>query len=420
MKAIIMAGGMGTRVSGVDPDLPKPMLPILDKPILSYQIEQLKNNGIRDITLVIGYLGHIIRGYFGDGAWMGVNIDYIEESFPLGTAGALFYLKEQLTEDFLLINGDILFDVDFCRFRAAHHIYGGEATILTHPNDHPYDSGVIVADTNGRVFQWLHKEDKRLWYKNRSNAGLHMLSPSVLGRFTEPRKTDLDRDVLRPMIADGGLFVYDSPEYVKDMGTPRRLIEAKTDVLAGKPLLRNLKNRQRAFFLDRDGTINKHVGFLADIHDFELIDGTAEAIKKINESGYLAIVITNQPVIARGDITWAELLEIHNKMETLLGREGAYLDDIFVCPHHPARGFPGERLEYKIDCDCRKPKPGLFVEAAEKYNIDLSASFMIGDSDSDMDAGNVVGCTVLRVSKSYTLAMLMRRWQCGAFQPSER
>ena len=122
-------------------------------------------------------------------------------------------------------------------------------------------------------------------------------------------------------------------------------------------------------FLDRDGTINKYVGFLRNIDEFELVDGVADAIKKINTSGYLAIVVTNQPVIARSEVSFEELEEIHNKMETLLGKEGAYLDAIYFCPHHPHKGYEGERPELKFDCDCRKPKPGMLLNAARKSHL---------------------------------------------------
>ena len=160
-----------------------------------------------------------------------------------------------------------------------------------------------------------------------------------------------------------------------------------------------------AVVLDRVGTINKYVGFLRNIDDFELIDGVSDAIKKINQSGYLAIVVTNQPVIARGEVSWEELNEIHKKMATLLGKDGAYVDAIYICPHHPDKGFEGERPEYKIDCDCRKPKPGLLLQAAKDYNIDLSQSIMIGDSDRDVEAGKAAGCKSVKIeqNKSYEI-----------------
>lgn len=408
MKIVIMAGGKGTRIASINSEVPKPMIPILNKPILEYQIDCFRNQGFADIILVVGHLGSVIKDYFGDGSKISaatgksfdVHIKYIEEKEPLGTAGALYLLKEELTEDFLLVNGDVIFDVDIRKFYKFHRDKGGLATLFTHPNNHPYDSGIILADSNEKVTNWLHKEDKRLWYKNRVNAGLHMFSVNILKVFKELKKIDLDREVLKPLIPSGELFVYDSPEYVKDMGTPDRFYSVIEDIKTGKVKAKNLLHKQRAVFLDRDGTINKYVGFLKNINDLELIDGVDEAIKKINEKGYLAIVVTNQPVIARGEVSLQELEEIHNKMETLLGESGAYIDDIFFCPHHPDKGFDGERPEYKIICDCRKPGSGMLLNAAKKYNIDLSKSWMVGDSESDMKAGINAGCSVALIGKS--------------------
>lgn len=403
MWAVIMAGGKGTRVASVDSGIPKPLLPVNGIPVLQRQIECLKRQGITHIIIAIGHLGEQIQNFLGTGEAFGVEIRYIQEEVPLGTAGALFFLKNQICEDFFLINGDLIFDVDFSRLMAFHQVHGAEATLLVHPNDHPYDSGLVIADTDGCVRGWLTKEDDRKWYHNCVNTGIHVLAPRFLQRLSELKKTDLDRDLLKPMILSKTVFAYSSPEYVKDMGTPERIREVEQDLQTGLVKRRNLTQKQRAIFLDRDGTINRHVGFLRDIKDFVLLDDIAAAIRKINKSGYLAIVVTNQPVIARGEVTWEELDEIHKKMETLLGREGAYVDDIFVCPHHPDKGFPGERLEYKQVCSCRKPKPGLLYQAAEKYNIDLSNSWMIGDSPTDSAAGQAAGCQVIELHNGCNL-----------------
>lgn len=396
IPVVIMAGGKGTRIASVNSEVPKPMIEILGKPILEYQIQSLKEQGYTHIILVIGHLGNIIQDYFKNGEKFGVSIEYIIEKEPLGTAGSLYYLKDKIKDDFLLINGDIIFDIDIERFYTFHKEKGGLATLFTHPNDHPYDSGIIISDEAGKVLSWLHKEDERLWYKNRVNAGLHILSAKILKHIHEAKKIDLDRDVLKPLIKKEGIYAYASPEYVKDMGTPDRYFEVTQDIQKGKVKSKNLKEKQKAIFLDRDGTINEYVGFLKDINDFKLIDGVAGAIQAINRSGYLAIVVTNQPVIARGEVTEKELDEIHNKMETLLGEKGAYVDAIYYCPHHPNKGYEGERSELKFDCNCRKPKPGMLLEAAEEYNIDLSQSWMIGDSENDVLAGKAAGChTVL-------------------------
>ena len=414
MKTVIMAGGRGTRISTLFPDIPKPLIPIDSIPVLEREICSLREQGFTDMILTVSHMADKIMTFFGDGSRLGVSIQYYNEVTPLGNAGALFKLRDQLTEDFLLLNADAIFDVDFNRMVEFHRSHGGLVTLFTHPNSHPYDSGLLIADENMSVKQWLAKENERpTYYKNRVNAGLHVISPVVLdmaridaekvGTVDEvtgkAMKVDLDRQLLKPLAGTGKMFCYDSPEYVKDMGTPERYYSVISDFKAGIVQSKNLKNKQKAVFLDRDGTINKYVGFLRNINQFELIEGVAEAIKRINASGYLCIVVTNQPVIARGEVTVPQLEEIHNKMETLLGFEGAYIDGLYYCPHHPHKGFEGEISELKFDCECRKPKPGMLLKAAEEFNIDLSKSWMVGDGVNDIKAGENAGCKTCLIGK---------------------
>ena len=406
MKTIIMAGGKGTRISSLTSNIPKPMIKIEGKPVLEREIECLRDQGFKEFIITVSHLADYIIDYFGDGSAFGVNIEYFIEETPLGNAGALFKLRDKLCDDFMLLNADSIFDIDFNRFVDYHRVKGGLVTLFTHPNSHPYDSGLLIVDEDGPVEQWLTKEDDRpRWYRNRVNAGLHIINPAVLdlsgidaetvgreGKEGKFIKVDLDRQLLKLLCGTGKMFCYDSPEYVKDMGTPDRYKAVCADYRERRVQAKNLKNKQRAVFLDRDGTINKYVGFLRNIDEFRLLPGVAEAIRAINESGYLAIVITNQPVIARGEVTCEQLQEIHSKMETLLGTKGAYLDAIYYCPHHPDKGFEGEIPELKCDCNCRKPKPGLLIRAAEDFNIDLRNSWMVGDGENDIKAGKAAGC----------------------------
>lgn len=408
LKTVIMAGGKGTRIQSVFSNVPKPMITIAGVPVLERELISLRDQGLKDIIITVGHMADTIVNYFRDGSRCGINISYYREIFPLGTAGACFMLRDQIGEDpFFLLNGDAIFDIDFNRMMSFHKDKGALITLFTHPNSHPFDSSVIVSDADKAVRAWYTKEDVRPeYYKNRVNAGIHIIEPSVFDMIDIAKehvtssavsdgdmyKIDLDRQVIKPLIKTGKVFCYDSPEYIKDMGTPERLHDVEIDFHKGIVSSRNLSLKQKAVFIDRDGTINTYKGFLRSLDEFELINGVASAIKCINDSSYLVIVVTNQPVIARGEISIADLEIMHNKMETLLGKEGAHIDALYFCPHHPDKGFEGEIANLKIDCDCRKPKPGMLLQAAKDFNIDLSQSYIVGDSANDIYAGIAAGC----------------------------
>ena len=391
MQAVIMAGGKGTRLSSVTQNIPKPMIPIKGKPLLEYQIENLKSYGVTDIILVIGYLGSFIKNYFGDGTGFGCSISYFEESVPLGTAGALGKIYNCLDETFLLLFGDIFLSVDFSKFIIFHESNSADISLFAHPNSHPFDSDLIEIDASGRIIGWSSKNNPRdEAYLNLVNAGLYVVSKKVAKKIKdrkEPGKIDFEKDLIIPNLRNIRIFAYRSTEYVKDIGTPERLASVIEDIENGVPDARNLKNLQKCIFLDRDGTINKYVGFLNDASQVTLEENVGEAIKKINRSEYLVIVITNQPVLARGECTESELNHIHNRIYALLGNCGAYVDGLYYCPHHPDSGFDGEIKKLKINCDCRKPKIGLLKEAEKDFNICLSKSWFIGDSYIDVETG---------------------------------
>ena len=395
-----MAGGKGTRLIELTKDMvPKPMIMLNNKPLLQYAIDNLIKYNIDEIYISVGYQHNKIIDYFGNGEQLGVKINYIIEEEPLGSGGALYYLKGKVKGDFVVCMGDALFDIDIPKMLQYHKDNNADITMLTHPNSHPYDSDLIICDDNNRVVKIDKKNNVRnFYYKNNVNAGFFIVNANTLAYFDVLKKVNMEGDFINQLINDNkNVFAYHSTEYIKDVGTPKRYYGALEDIKNGLVDSKNLENKQKAIFLDRDGTINKYNGFITKPEALQLIDDASKAISMINNSKYLAIIISNQPVVARGECTFAQENEIMNKLETDLGKEGAYVDAIYYCPHHPHKGYEGEVKELKIVCDCRKPSIGLINKAVLEYNLDLKDCYIIGDTNTDIMTGINAGIPQIRV-----------------------
>ncbi len=400
-QAIILAGGKGTRLAARLNGLPKPLVPIAGFPLLQRQLLSLKEHGICDVLLLVNHKADVIKQFCCEHNDFGMNIRLQNDGAPRGTAGAVLAalpLLSQKSNDVLVLYGDTLFNVDFHRMLRFHNGHSGAATLFLHPNDHPYDSDLIELDEQHqirKIHPYPHAPNSE--YPNLVNAALYIVRQSALQRWAHLAHKQMGildfAKHLFPAMLDAGekLFGYNSPEYIKDVGTPDRIDKARADVVSGRYEKGSLESAWKAVFLDRDGVINKDVGFLRSRKEFSLLPGVAGAIRKLNRSGFLTIVVTNQPVIARGECTVQELAAIHAKMDTLLGNEGAYIDRLYYCPHHPDSGFPGEVPELKCICMCRKPQPGMFLQAQEDLHIDLSQSWMIGDRTTDIMAAKNAG-----------------------------
>lgn len=393
MKVVILAGGKGTRITSVSSEIPKAMIPIAGKPVLEYQVELAKRYGFTDFIFITGHLGQIIQNHFGDGSNFGVSISYFEETSPLGTAGALPYLKDQLTEDFFVFYGDTIMDIALDQFLTFHKQNQSKASLFLHPNDHPSDSDLVAIDKNKKITNFFSKPHSSDFVgRNLVNAALYILSPDIISYIPTGKSSDFGKHIFPTCLSESlQLFGYISAEYIKDMGTPERYASVCNDVISGKVTRLNNKFKRKAIFLDRDGVINEEVDLLCNPTQLKLIQGASEAIRNINQSGNLAIIITNQPVIARNLCTLEQLDLIHQTLETMLGKDHAWVDAIYYCPHHPDGGYAEERKEYKTNCECRKPKPGMILQAASDWNIDISKSIIIGDRKSDIEAGKAAG-----------------------------
>jgi histidinol-phosphate phosphatase family protein len=399
-QLIILAGGAGTRLRARLGDLPKPMISIAGKPLLEHQVALAKKFGFTDLIFFVHYRAGLIEKHFGDGKKLGVQIRYVLENEPLGTAGAVLAGFEKLAERLVVLYGDTMVNVDLERIWQAHEKSQADATLLLHPNDHVFDSDLVEVNSKSFVTAFHNRPHaENIWRQNLVNAGLYVLEKSALEPFRPstpnlqpPTVLDFGKDVFPAMVRAGEkLFGYNSPEFIKDIGTPERYDKIFAQFAAGIVQRSSFSTPQRAVFLDRDGTLVPDKDCLRSADELELLPHVTEAVHKLNLAGWRTVVVTNQPVIAKGFCDEAELQKMHNKLETLLGREHAFLDRIYFCPHHPEKGFPGERVELKIDCDCRKPKTGMIQKAVADLNLDLSQSWLVGDTTTDVQTARNAG-----------------------------
>ena len=405
-QAVILAGGKGTRLKDRLGDLPKPLIPIGGKPLLEHQIELARAHGFDEVLLFVCYGAERIQQCLGDGSRWGVRIRYRIEHEPLGTAGAVLAGFRDLAERFVVLYGDTMVNVDLARMWRAHEGSHADATLLLHPNNHPLDSDLVETNAEGWVTAFRNRpHSPERFFQNLVNAGLYVIEKQALEPWANQSKPiDFGKDLFPAMVQRGAkLFGYNSPEFIKDIGTPARYDHVCAQFAAGIVQRSTLAIPQRAVLLDRDGTLVKEVGALG-LHTadrLELLPGVAEAVHELNHAGLRAVMVTNQPVVAKGLCTEAGLRQIHNKLETLLGREHAFLDRIYYCPHHPEKGFPGERPDLKIECECRKPRIGMIRQAQRDLNLDLAGSWLIGDTTTDVQTARNAGTRSILLRTGY-------------------
>lgn len=420
MKAVIIAGGKGKRLGRITKKLPKALVKIDNKFILEYQINLLVKNGIKEVWLLTGYKGDMIRNFFGDGKKWNINIHYSEESKPLGTAGAVRSIAGKLTEDFLVLYGDVMMNFDVNRFIRFHRHHGKDslATIVVHPNNHPADSDLVGICNNQVVNIYPKPHSSGEWRHNLVSAAVYIISPKIFPFIPVNKETDFGKDIFPKLIKKKKkITAYRTWEYFKDMGNLSRLKRVRQDYKSGIYQKLNYQKKQKAIFLDRDGVINEEVDELIDIDNLKIYPSSFPAIKKINQSEFHAIVVTNQPMIAKGKLTENQLDEIHKKLETLLGEKGTKIDEIYYCPHHPEQGWEGEIKKLKIKCSCRKPGVGLIRRAARDFNIELSKSFLIGDSEDDYKTARNAKIKFVGVKTGYGLKKMSQYGKLGPSKP---
>jgi mannose-1-phosphate guanylyltransferase len=232
MQALILAGGEGTRLRPLTSTVPKPVVPLVDRPFIVFMIDWLRSHGVDDVVMSCGHLADGVRRVLGDGSGVGVRLRYMEEPRPLGTGGALKYAEEMLDERFLMLNGDVLTDIDIGSQIACHERTGARATLGLYPVDDPSGYGLVRLNDDRSVKGFVEKPSPDQIDTNNISAGVYVLERSILELLTYGEPASIERDVF-PRLVGNGLFGHVSDGYWKDIGTPERYLEATFDILEG-------------------------------------------------------------------------------------------------------------------------------------------------------------------------------------------
>jgi len=393
--AAIVAGGFGTRARQLTGDvIPKALLPVDGIPIIIRQMRVLAREGIRHVAVLGGHLGSQLETALRPEAQrLGLTLDIVIEAAPLGTAGCLTALG-QVSAPTFIVYGDMLFDMDLAalaRYQASHP---AELTVIAHPNDHPRTSDIVV-EAAGYVRRILPRKEPRDGdWRNLVPAGLYLAAPAFFADLQPGVVADMIHDRLPALLAVGRpVGVYNTPEYIRDVGTPERHAAAERDLRSGRVAAMHLAQPRPAIFFDCDGVLNADPGGhgVVAVDQVQLLPDAAEAVRIARDYGFFAIGATNRPQVAKGLITMDDLQHILGRLEAELAVGRGVLDRIYFCPHHPERGFPGEVPELKIRCGCRKPGSLMLETAAGDLPIDMTRSAIIGDSLRDIGAARRAG-----------------------------
>jgi histidinol-phosphate phosphatase family protein len=402
-QIVILAGGKGTRLAKVVGGLPKALVPVNGIPVLERILRQAEDAGFEEALVLIGYQADLIERTLQTETNR-IALRFIRESTPLGTAGAVIAAFDLLSENFVVAYADVLMDVDLKRFWDFHAAQDADVTLFCHPNDHPADSDLVDVDDTGRIRRFFPcPHPKNLAARNLVNAALYCIRKSSLAPWrSHAGPLDFGKGLFPIMLeCDMRMYGYLSREYIKDMGTRERLIRVERDLESGLVACSRMDRSPPAVFFDRDGVVNVERGDIVSEDGVALYAGVTEALQLLRRAGYLCVVVTNQPVVARGECTVETLRKIHGRIDMLLGKEGAYFDAWYFCPHHPDRGFPGEVGNLKITCDCRKPATGMLEQSRKDLNIDLKSSWLIGDQTRDIQMAKNAGLSSVLVTTGF-------------------
>jgi D,D-heptose 1,7-bisphosphate phosphatase len=376
-EALVLAGGLATRLGGSAADVPKCLQPVAGRPFLDHVIWNLRRQGVRRVVLCTGRLHEAVEAHIGDGSALGVEAVYAREPEPLGTAGAVALGARYLAGEIaFVVNGDSLFDVNVVDL-AVHlrRAPDADATLALRREPDAARYGAVVLGADGRIesFEERGSSDEAL-----INGGVYCARSAWLASL-KVVNSSLERDVFPALTAEGRLVGMVRDGFFTDIGTPESLAGAQGSVAEWR--------RKPCAFLDRDGVINVDGDYVHTPSEWRFTPGMPEAIRMLNDAGWLVVVITNQAGIGRGLYAEAEFAAFTDWIDERLAEAAAHVDATYHCPHHPTAGVG----EYRRECGCRKPAPGMLLQAIEDWAPDVGRSFMVGDMPKDLEAAAAAG-----------------------------
>lgn len=391
-QAVILAGGLGKRLGEVTKTVPKPMIDVGGRPFLETLILHLKYYGFKKIIITVGYLAEIITTYFGDGSRYGLHIIYANEQTPSGTGGFLSLFKDLLNENFLVINGDTIFDVNYYDLYQLFKDSNAQGAIALRQVSDTQQYGSV--ELNGELI--ISFDEKGRKGQGLVNGGIYLFKQEIL-QYVNKIPFSLEIDLMYYLIDKQLLVGRSYPGFFIDIGVPESLAIAHEQVPSwwNKPIV----------FLDRDGVINKDHGYVCSQDRFQWTEQAPEAIRFLNEQGFRVVVITNQAGIARGYYDEIQFSVFMDWIQEELKNIGAHIDAVYYCPHHPTEGLE----KYRQKCDCRKPEPGLLIKAIQEFRPLLEQSFMIGDKESDLQVASRVGLRAYHFNANWNLLEFIKK-----------
>ncbi len=383
-EAIILAGGLGTRLRSKVAELPKSMAPINGVPFLQYQLNYLSQFQIKTVYLAVGYLSDVIINYFGD-SYKGIQINYTHEKEPLGTGGAILQaLNQTKTEEILILNGDTMFQVDLNEFYQSHISSKADFSMALKPLTNFERYGVVQLNDSNRVTGF---EEKRYQKEGIINGGVYLLNKSVLNSYNFPSKFSFEKEFLESKFEELRFNGFSSKGYFLDIGIPSDYEKAQQDF---KQYDDWEIDSTWTLFLDRDGVINTHIknGYVTSVNEFEFIEGALESITELNKIFGRIVVVTNQQCIGKGIISEDQLNEIHSYMLSEITKAGGKIDKVYFAPQLAAE-----------NSEMRKPNTGMAHKAkADFEEIDFKKSIIVGDSLTDMEFGKKIGMKTIFIT----------------------